>query len=151
MSFTGRDPSYLDKTLVNHAFLPDVKLGDFQEQYRVANQFSQTMVEQTLLLAMIEINGRLKTQLQTWVDAGIDDLQSVPNQSIENALVTLYLSAVMHWAKGELIKRYPTVTTRKTSDVTSKDSEKNEDWYRSRADQYVRQILGKTGITCELL
>jgi hypothetical protein len=151
MSFTGRDQDYLDKTLTNNGFMPNIKLADFQEQYRVANEYAQSMVEQTLLLAMIEINTRLKAKQTIWMADGIADLQDVPNQPVENGLITLYLAAVMHWAKGELIRRYPTVTTRKTSDVTSKNSEKIEDWYRSGADQYVRQILGKTGITCELL
>lgn len=151
MSFTGRDPSYLAKTLLNNDFMPDVKLGDFQEQYRVANEYAQVMVEQTLLLAMIEINDRLKAQQKTWIDAGIQSLEDVPNQPVEDGLTILYLAAVMHWAKGELIRRYPTVTTRKVSDTTSKNSEQTEDWYRARADQYVRQIVGKTGITCELL
>lgn len=151
MSFTGYDEGFLDKTLFNNDFMPDIKLGDFQEQYRVANEYAQVMVEQSLLLAMIEINDRLKAQQKIWIDEGIADLEDVPNQPVEDGLVTLYLAAVMHWAKGELIRRYNTVTTRKVSDVTSKNSEQNEDWYRSRADQYVRQILGKPGITCVLL
>ncbi|WP_102794286.1 head completion/stabilization protein [Bowmanella denitrificans] len=151
MSFTGRTKEYLAKVLANDDFYPDISLGDFQQQYRVATDFSQAMVEQCLLLAMIEINTRLTSHKQSWQTAGIYDLDDAPNQPIDGAFTTLYLAAVYHWAKAEVMRRMPTVTDRKTSDTTGEKAEKNEDWYRQQADQYVRQLRGVPGITCELI
>lgn len=151
MSFTGRDQTFLNKTLTNSEFYPDIKLSDFQEQYRIATSYSQSMVENTLKLAMIEINQRLDSQKQNWLANGLVELYQVPNQGIEDGAEFLYIAAVCHWAKAELMRQFATVTDRKTSDATSASAEENETYYRQRADQYVRQILGKTGITCELL
>jgi hypothetical protein len=151
MSFTGRDQTFTDTTITNNGFLPDVSVGDFQESYRIANQYSLSAVNESLELAMIEMNGRLKSRLAEWELAGYTSLIDVPGQSIASEYKTLYLASVMHWAKSELIRRNISVTTRKVSDVTGTVAEPNEIWYRRRADQYARQLTGSTGITCVLL
>jgi hypothetical protein len=151
MSFTGRDEVFLSKTLPNNDFMPDIKLGDFQEQYRIATVYSQAMVETALILAMLEINNRLRAKQAEWQAAGASEIYDVPNQPLEEGYAYLYIAAVSHWAKAELMRDMPTVTDRKTSDITGTNAESTESWNRKRADQYVRQILGKTGITCELL
>lgn len=151
MSFTGRDEVFSNTELSNNGFLPGVKVGDFQEQYKVANTYSLDVVLNVLILAMIEINGRVKAQQAQWQLEGASTLDQAPGQDLPTQFVTLYFAAVMHWAKSELIRRYTTVTSRKVSDVTSDKAEQTEDWYRQRADQYTRQLLGKAGVTCELL
>lgn len=151
MSFTGREQTFTDTTMTNNGFLPDVSVGDFQENYRVANEYGLGAVTESLELAMIEMNGRLKNRLAEWELAGYASLSDVPDQAIPNQYKTLYLAAVMHWAKSELIRRNISVTTRKVSDVTGTVAEPNEIWYRRRADQYARQLTGSTGITCVLL
>lgn len=151
MSFTGRTPQFSQKVLNNNDFMPDISLGEFQDQYRVATDYSQDTVEQTLLLAMLEVNARLAEKQSQWQAEGTYELADVPNQPLEMGYVALYKAAVMHWAKAELLRRFPTITDRKTSDATSTHAEQNETWYRHRADQYVRQLAGQRGITCELL
>lgn len=151
MSFTGRTQEFLNKDIPNNQFFQDLNIGDFQQKHRIANTYTQSAVEDVLKLSMIEMNHRLESKQEQWILEGATQISQVPDQPLEDGFAYLYEAAVFHWAKAEIIRMMPTVTNRKTSDVTSTDADNTEDWYRKRADQYVRQIKGLTGISCELL
>lgn len=154
MSFTGKPTNYLQTSVKNNGFFPDLSLGDFQKLYRVPAEYQQEKVEHLLRLAMLDVNGELADQEETWKAAGHTTLADVPGEMLGtvSAKVEQYQRAVFSSACAKAFEQFATITRREIGENQAKESEQTADLYlteSNRAVRYLKQI--QTKITVELL
>lgn len=153
MSFTGKTETFLNTTLANDGFFPDLSLREFQEVYRVPAEFKQEMIESKLRAAVIECNGILQEKKTEWL-VSFTTLAGVSADEIgsKNILVEHYKAAVFCKAKAKLLREFATVNRRQEAENLAKESETAEDDYLTQANRAIRRLLGvKANITVELL
>ncbi|WP_299594329.1 head completion/stabilization protein [uncultured Microbulbifer sp.] len=154
MSFTGKTDSYLESTIENNGFFPDLSLGNFQRLYRVPAEYHQEKVEHHLRLAMLDVNSDLFDQQDAWMTDGHATLGAVSAETIggESVLEEQYRRAVFCRATANLFGEFATIYRREVGDSQAKESESTAQMYRSQADRALRHLQGtKTNITAELL
>lgn len=154
MSFTGKTDSYLEITLENNGFFPDLSLGNFQRLYRVPTEYHQEKVEHHLRLAMLDTNEDLFDQQDAWMTDGHATLGAVSAETLggENVLVEQYRRAVFCRATANLFGEFATVTRREIGENQAKESDSTAKMYRAQADRALRHLQGrKTTITAELI
>jgi|SRR5690554_6271660 len=152
MSFTGRDQTFLAKTLANaNGFFPELSLGDFQRQYRVPANLAPETVEQQLINAMGEINQALAARAIVWQAQGMGTLADLATAE-GNTLVAFYFTAVYSRAKAWLLRDYQTFSRR---DVAEDATQEGEAIYKAlmvRSNAALRRLEGRSPhLTVELM
>lgn len=154
MSFTGKPDSYLDSTLENNGFFPDLSLGDLQRLYRVPAEYAKEKVEHHLRLAMLDTNDDLADRQAAWQAEGHDTLAAVNDETLggNNVLAEHYQRAVFCRATANLLGEFATFTRREIGENQAKESDSTAKMYRAQADRALRYLRGrKTTITAELI
>ncbi|MCX2834464.1 head completion/stabilization protein [Microbulbifer thermotolerans] len=154
MSFTGKTDSYLNSTLENNGFFPDLSLGDLQRLYRIPAEYSKEKVEHHLRLAMLDTNDDLAERQAAWQAEGHNTLAEVSDERLggKPVLVEHYQRAVFCRATANLFGEFATVTRREIGENQAKEGEGIAKMYRAQADRALRYLLGrKTTITAELI
>lgn len=150
--FTGKTDEYLNTTLTNDSFFPDLSLGDFQRDYRTPAEFEQDTVERHLIDAAFEVNDELEDQRTEWMAAGTTELSQVGGDTIadQNELESLYFRAVYSRAKAELLQQLSSMYQQKDIEKVADTREPYELWM-ARSRRAIKKLLGKTSITVELI
>ncbi|WP_020410999.1 head completion/stabilization protein [Hahella ganghwensis] len=154
MSFTGKTHSFLNVTLSNDGFFPDLSLGDFQRVYRIPAEYHADMVKEHLRLAMVAINVSLAERKDEWISGGFESLAAVSDQELDGQklLVMHYQQAVYCRAKASLLQAFATMNRRESAENLAKEAPETEQKYLSLSVRAVRRLLGQaTGITAVLL
>lgn len=154
MSFTGKPTNFLETTIVNDGFFPNLLLGDFQRLYRVPAEYQQEKVEHLLRISMWDTNDDLAFQKNAWRTEGHDTLNAVPQETLgdKKALVEHYQRTVFARATATAFGEFATITRREIGESQAKESDNTAQMYRAQADRALRYLKGlKSTITVELL
>ncbi len=152
-TFSGKSQDQLSGIISNELFWPDVDLGKFVADYRPPSDLPAGTIREHLIQAITDINFRLSSfRLSVGVNREMN-LADVPSENIdgESALLHLYRRAVSCRAKASICRDYPTIDRRQPAENQAKSSDETESVYLRFADEAVRQIIGMTDITVELL
>jgi hypothetical protein len=140
-------------TIENDGWFPDVPLADMRAAERVGGAVSDERLTQAVIAAIVAVNAELAGWQQTHIDNGIAKLEDVTAKTIndQSTLVQLYFRAVYSLAHADLIERFADY------DTTNSGSKRAQEVLDSVADQHrnarwaVRDILGRTRTTAELI
>lgn len=153
-SFTGKSPAFLEATLVNDGFFPDITLGDLQKLYRVPAEYTQELVEHHLRLAMMDCNRPLSARKAEWITKGFNTLADVSQIEIggEKELVIEYRRAVYCRAMGLLVRAFTTMNRKVEAENLAKEGPDVSGDYLAQSSHAVRRLLGMPqNITAELI
>lgn len=140
-------------TIENDGWFPDVPLADMRAAERVGGAVSDERLTQSVIAAIAAVNSELAAWQQTQIDSGFAKLEDVTAKSIngQSTLVALYFRAVYSLAHADLIERFIDY------DTTNSGGKRAAEVMDSVADQHrnarwaVRDILGRTRTTAELI
>ncbi|WP_288739583.1 head completion/stabilization protein [uncultured Rheinheimera sp.] len=155
MSFIAVQPSPPSSGAVikNSPFWPDVDLAQMREAVRLDGTVTEPKLQHAVTNAIIQINLDLAPWRLRQQAAGYEALQQVPADLVneQSVYVSLYFRAVYCWAKANLIERYADF------DSTAKGAKDAEDQNNTITDLYrdarfaIRDILGVSHVTAELI
>ena len=154
MSFSGKTRTDQPaKTLQNSAFFPDLDLKAFIDTYRIPSDHPIALVEEQVYLAMGTINKQLDIYRAAQIALGYDTLAAVPADEMGGKSIQIrrYERAVFALAKAKLLQDFATVIRKKEAENLGKEAPEREEKYREFSTQAVREILGKSAISVELL
>ena len=156
MSFvgSGRTETFLNSTIQNDGFFPDLKLGDFQLVYRVPTEYKQELIEHHIRLAIADCNLMLADKVQEWVLKGAVTLADTTEKMIgtKNVKVMQYERAVFCRAMALLVRAFATLNQRAEAENLAKEGDATMNDYFAQANRALRRLLDKPeNITAELL
>lgn len=154
MSFTGKPDAYLEATLLNDGFFPDISLGDFQRLYRVPAEYTQELVEHHLRLAITDCNDALAAQKVLWLEAGSATLAAVDTRAIggKDVMVMQYNRAVFCRAMGLLVRAFTSLNRKAEAENLAKEGLDVSQDYFAQSKHAIRRLLGvPENITVELI
>lgn len=153
MSFIATAPSSAPKTITNSEFWPDIDLAKLRDAMRLDGTVTNERLEHAVINAALQANSDLKDWRIGQQILGFEGLEQVPAEQIngQSIYLQLYLRAVYCVAKANLIERYSdfdsTAKGLKAGEVLS-DS---VDDLRRDARFAIRDMLGESHVTVELI
>lgn len=154
MSFTGKPDAFIEATLVNNGFFPDISLGEFQRLYRVPAEYTQELVEHHLRLAITDCNDALASQQALWIEGGAATLADVSDRNIggKAVMVMQYNRAVFCRAMGLLVRAFTSLNRRVEAENLAKEGPDISQDYFAQSKHAIRRMLGVAeNITVELI
>lgn len=147
----GGTPSAME--LSNGAFWPPVCLDALRAALRIDASVSSARLEVAAVAAMITVNRELATWRQRQEALGYATLAEVPGEQIaeQSWAQHLYLRAVQSATAAEVCERYRSYDTTGTGDRKAEDLQFNIDDYRRDQRFAIRDLLGISRTTVELL
>jgi hypothetical protein len=153
MSFSGKPTTFVELTIENDGFWPNLSVSEFQKGYRLPAEFLGELLTDALSIAMVEVNADLAKLKARWQAVGIINVESADSTLLpERALqAKLYKRAVYCRAKASALQQFPTVTRRESAENTGKEAPEREDTFLAFSQQAVRALQGRGRITAALL
>ncbi|WP_338725826.1 head completion/stabilization protein [Shewanella baltica] len=153
MSFIATAPSSAPKTITNSEFWPDIDLAKLRDAMRLDGTVTNERLEHSAINAALQTNSDLKDWRIGQQILGFDGLEQVPAEQIngQSIYLQLYLRAVYCLTKANLIERYSDF------DSTAKGLKAGEELHDSVNDLRrdarfaIRDILGESHVTVELI
>lgn len=144
MSFVGKPQTFLDATIANDGFWPDINLGDFQKVYRVPAEYTQELVEHHTRLAMSDCNQQLLAKKTEWTTLGFSTLDEVDQDQggIDGDLLLQYQRAVFCRAMGLMILAFKTLQRREQAENLAKEGADTHQDYFAQSGRAIRRFLG---------
>ncbi|NWB99076.1 head completion/stabilization protein [Pseudomonas gingeri] len=152
MSFSGKPTTFVEQTIENDGFWPDLSLSEFQKAYRLPAEYLVEMLGDDLTTAMIEVNTDLAKCKARWQAAGISNVESADSQLLpERAFkAKTYKRAVYCRTKASLLTQFATVTRRESAENTGKEAPERAETFLAFSQQAVRSLQGRGRITASL-
>jgi len=146
MSFTGKPQTFLDTTLQNDGFFPDISLGEFQEFYRVPAEYKQELVEHHTRQAMDDCNEQLLVKKAEWIEQSFLTLESVSDKELggKNVKIEQYKRAVYNRAMGLMVLAFATLNRRAEAENLAKESDDTFQHFMAESSRSIRRLLGVT-------
>ena len=138
----------------NDGWFPNLSVAAVRNAMRLDGTVTPERLRHALVTAMGDINRQLRDYKVEQLAAGKASLANVaPDDKLDGKprLVHCYLTAVMSWAKATLIERYRDFDTDGSSNRREQDHQQGEAEERRNAHWAVRDILGQTHTTVELI
>ncbi|WP_039013035.1 head completion/stabilization protein [Pseudomonas brassicacearum] len=156
MSFSGKPTTFVEQTIENDGFWPDLSVSEFQKGYRLPAEFLGDLLTDALAIAMVEVNKDLAAAKAALLDSGISNLISVAGVETPEAWgfahkAMLYKRAVYCRAKASALQQFATVTRRESAENTGKEAPEREDSFLAFSQSAVRALQGRGRITAVLL
>ena len=156
MSFSGKPTTFVEQTIENDGFWPDLSVSEFQKGYRLPAEFLGDLLTDALAIAMVEVNKDLAAAKAALQDSGISNLASVAGVETPAAWgfahkAMLYKRAVYCRAKASALQQFATVTRRESAENTGKEAPEREDTFLAFSQSAVRALQGRGRITAALL
>lgn len=153
MSFIAPAQSATAGTVTNSPFWPDIELDTLRKTMRLDGTVTNERLEHAVINAALQVNSDLKLWKMTSKSLGHESLVQVPAEHIngQSIYLQLYLRAVYCLAKANLIERYSDF------DSTAKGLKAGEELTDSITDLRrdarfaIRDILGESHVTVELI
>jgi hypothetical protein len=153
MSFIAPAPSNEPKTITNSEFWPDIDLALLRVAMRLDGTVTNERLEHAAVNAVLQVNIDLKLWRLEQQTLSYASLEQVPAEKINAQSINsqLYLRAIYCLAKANLIERYSDF------DSTAKGLKAGEvlgesvDDLRRDARFAIRDILGESHVTVELI
>ncbi|AZD52218.1 putative head completion/stabilization protein [Pseudomonas chlororaphis subsp. aurantiaca] len=153
MSFSGKPTTFVDQTIENDGFWPDLSLSELQKEQRLPAEFLVELMADAVTMAMIEVNNDLAKLKTRWQAAGIDNVEAADTRLLrERSLkAKLYKRAVYCRTKASALQQFPTVTRRDSAENTGKEAPERAETFLAFSQQAVRALQGRGRITAALL
>ncbi|WP_448649602.1 head completion/stabilization protein [Pseudomonas corrugata] len=156
MSFSGKPTTFVEQTIENDGFWPNLSVSEFQKGYRLPAEFLGDLLTDALAIAMVEVNKDLSAAKAALQNSGISNLTSVAGVETSSAWgfahkAMLYKRAVYCRAKASALQQFATVTRRESAENTGKDAPEREDTFLALSQSAVRALQGRGRITAALL
>lgn len=158
MSFIATAPSSTPApapaaTIVtNDGFFPDVDLDQLREQMRLDGTVTPARLRSAAVDAVISVNHELQAWKASKVADGVTSLaDTVPQIGGVSVYLTLYLSAVYRTAKADLTERYRDFDATKSGEDKAEQLDDTIGADRRHARWAIRDILGISRTTVELI
>ncbi|MBS7559389.1 head completion/stabilization protein [Pseudomonas sp. RC4D1] len=153
MSFSGKPTTFVDLTIENDGFWPDLSLSEFQKEQRLPAEYLVELLTDTLTMAMVEVNDDLAKCKARWQAVGITNVETAdPLLLPERAFkAKLYKRAVYNRAKAQALPQFATVTRRESAENTGKEAPERAETFLAFSQQAVRALQGRGRITAALL
>ena len=153
MSFSGKPTTFVEQTIENDGFWPDLSLSEFQKGYRLPAEYLVELLGADLTTAMTEVNQDLAKRKAYWQSLGVSSVESadptvLPLQTFH---VATYKRAVYCRAKASLLTQFATVTRRESAENTGKELPERGETFLEFSQQAVRSLQGRGRITAVLL
>ncbi|GHD59885.1 head completion/stabilization protein [Jeongeupia chitinilytica] len=142
-------------TLSNAGFWPDIELDKARDVMRFTDTVTDIRLTEALVNAMASVNG--ETDMKAWRQGkqavGFTTLADVPADQIdgESVLVQHYRRAVYCFAKANLVERYRDYDTTREGQKKTDTLDEQPDALRRDGRFAVRDLLGRSRITVELI
>ncbi len=141
-------------TLANLPFYPDLQVEQFRAVTRTQDSVTDKRVEQALRTAMIDTNRELTQWCKKQEKNGHQTLDDVPSLTYGAAseLNHQYHAAVYAQAKATLLEQYRDIDTNgPKGEARAGAFESGRDGYLREAREAIRNILGRSHLTVELI
>ena len=144
--------------IVNDGFFPDIDPAVFRKQHRIRDAVTPDRAREALIAAMLAVYRDLAAWALSHRAAGVRKLDDVrlSDGSIStidgiNTLVLLYQRAVFTAAKAEVVERYRDVDLTSAGQRKAEDLEPSVTELRRDSLHAIRDMLGVTRTTVELI
>lgn len=150
--FVGNAPAQ-PFTLTNDGFWPDIDAAHLRERQRIGGNVTNARLEEAAVAAMISVNRELRTLKLRYMALGHDTLEAVPADQINNEseLVHTYRRAIYSEASAEVAERYRNYSATEAGAAKGEAEELTADDYRRDKRFAIRDLLGVSRTTVELL
>jgi hypothetical protein len=142
-----------DPVITNDGFFPDIDPARFAAEMRVRDGVTPGRRRRALIDAIITVGNQLTGWRETRVLGGIPTLDAVASPKVdgESRLVQLYRSAVFSEAKAKLVEQYRDTDMTKAGKTEVEDLDPSIGELRRDSVHAIRDILGTTRATIELI
>lgn len=145
----------VDKSTVlrNSGFFPDIDLKVLRDTVRLDNTVTEARIDHSAVSAMASVNRELRDWRVEQQAAGYRNLEAVPAEHIDGTseLVTLYLRAVYSLVEATIRERYRDFDTTADGHKHADAQESPIDDLKRDARWAIRDLLGRTHTTVELI
>ncbi|MFK4072719.1 head completion/stabilization protein [Ectopseudomonas khazarica] len=150
--FVGNAPAQ-PFTLTNDGFWPDIDAAHLRERQRIGGNVTNARLEEAAVAAMISVNRELRTLKLRYMALGHDTLEAVPADKINNEseLVHTYRRAIYSEASAEVAERYRNYSATEAGAAKGEAEDQTADDYRRDKRFAIRDLLGISRTTVELL
>ena len=146
-------PPAPETTVINDGFFPDVEPAAVRDHARIPSSITPARLRAAILGAIMAIEIDMRAYAAAQMAAGNAKLADVPAAQLDGRSVQLlrYERAVALYAKAELIARHPDFDTTGAGDSRADETTPTIGELRRDAMHAVRDMLGKTRTTVELI
>ncbi|MDP9783480.1 head completion/stabilization protein [Pseudomonas fluorescens] len=153
MSFSGKPTTFVEQTIENDGFWPNLSVSEFQRGYRLPAEFLGDLLTDALAIAMAEVNTDLAKLQARWQATGVANVEAadpvlLPKPALK---ARLYKRAVYCRAKASALQQFATVTRRESAENAGKEVPEREDTFLAFSQSAVRALQGRGRITAALL
>lgn len=146
-------PTGPETAVINDGFFPDIDPAAIRNAARITNTVTPGRLRAAILGAIMAIEIDMRTYAAAQTAAGHATLATVPAPKLDGRSVQLirYERAVALYAKAELMARMPDFDTTGAGEKRAEESTPTIGELRRDAMHAVRDMLGKTRTTVELI
>lgn len=146
MSFSAVSTGPSPLVVAGDGWWPDLPVADFQQTYRLPQEYADVLLQDHLELAAIWAQRQLEEWRTVREAEGCAALASVPRGALR-----LYRRAVFCHAKALLLAQFATVERREAAKNDAKESPETYRQFYAWAQDAVADILGRPRADIELL
>lgn len=160
MSFVARPPASeieqppaAETVVINDGFFPDIEPAAVRGAARIPTSVTPTRLRAAILGAIMSAEIDLRSFAADSIAAGFATLGDVPAPQLDGQSVQLirYNRAVALYAKAELVERHRDFDTTAAGGNQADELERSIDELRRDATHAIRDILGRTRTTVDLI
>lgn len=143
----------IEGRITNNAFFPDIELAALQDAMRLDGTVTEPRLRAAAIEAVISVNGELQGLRLEQQALGRATLADVPAEVVagESVQIHRYRRAVYCLAKANLIERYRDFDSTHDGHKRADELESPIDDLRRDARWAIRDILGRSRSTVELI
>lgn len=140
-------------TVANDGFFPDIDLDHMRAAVRLDGTVTAERLRDATVDAVLLVNDELATWKATQIAASYARLVDVPATEIAGETINLvrYRTAVYRFARADLVERYRNFDATKSGVEQAEQLECSADDDRRAAKWSIRDMLGKSRTTIELI
>ena len=145
-------PDPLDQ-VAGDTFWPPVSISEFRDAYAIAKAVTDTRVRDALREGMVHVRRELRVWKTAHVFAGASDLAAIDGETIDSvpAAELLYRRAVCSVAAADIAETHNEVSATLDGRDRAEEQKAAADALRRAATHAIRDILGVTRTTVELI
>jgi hypothetical protein len=160
MSFVARPsaseieaPPEAELTIVNDGFFPDIDPAQVRDVARIPTSMTAPRLRAAIIGAVMTVLADLRTFAASSIAAGHATLEAVPAAQIDGTSVRVhaYRRAIALFAKAELIERHRDFDSTAAGANQASELEGSVADLRRDAQHAIRDILGRTRTTVDLI
>ena len=140
-------------TVTNDGFFPNIDLTNLRATMRLDGTVTHERLRDAAVSAIADVNADLEAWAVRAITAGASKLEEVPAKQLDGKSINVmrYLTAVYRLARADLTERYRGFDATNAGSREAEDNEAGIGDDRRTARWAIRDILGKSRTTIELI